>query len=55
MSHHTCYGCVNDSNVKITDLTLNKDEIGYYLSSKFRVEDKHTIREVIIPKNSFKY
>ena len=48
--NHTYYGSGNDSNVKTTDLTLNKDENGYYLSGKFRVEDKHSIRELIIPK-----
>ena len=40
----------NSDKVELTELTFNKDDKNYYLSAKFRVEDKHSIREFDIPK-----
>jgi hypothetical protein len=44
------YDKVNVDKVKLTYLTLNEDECGYYLSAQYRVEDNHSIRELEIPK-----
>ena len=38
------------TDVKLTELTLHKDSEGYYLSAKYLVEDKHSIRELDLPK-----
>ena len=54
MSYHSC--CYNSSKygnvdkLELKKFELLKDERGYYLSAKYMVEDKHSIREVDIPK-----
>lgn len=40
----------NKDDVKLTNIVFDKDEKGHYISAKFRVEDKHSIREIDIPK-----
>lgn len=40
----------NVNKCELTNLTLNCDESGYYLSARFEVEDKHSLREAVIPK-----
>lgn len=47
---HYFYGSTNTKKIELTDLTLNKDDIGYYLTAKFKVEDEHSIREAKFPK-----
>lgn len=49
-SNHVYYGSMNTKDVQLTDIAFNKDEFGYYLSTKFKVEDEHSIREVNVPK-----
>lgn len=44
------YRNTNDCKIDLTDLTLNEDIIGYYLSAKYRVEDANSIRELDFPK-----
>ena len=44
----------NCANVKLTNLSLDTDEIGYYLSAKYRVEDYNSVRELDIPKIRFR-
>ncbi len=48
-SEHMYLGTL-DYKVNLTDLTLNRDTFGYYLSAKYRIEDEHSIRELDIPK-----
>lgn len=56
MSHYvprqeTLYGGVNGNGVELKELKLDHDkELGYYLSAKYRVEDVHSIREIVIPR-----
>ena len=40
----------NISGLELKNFELKKDERGYYLTAKYRVEDQHSIREVDIPK-----
>ena len=40
----------NADDVKLTDLTFNLDKNDIILSAKFKIEDKHSIRELDIPK-----
>lgn len=40
----------NNIRVDLIDLTLAKDELGYYLSPRYRVETSNDIREIYIPK-----
>lgn len=40
----------SNTNVNLTELTLHKDSEGYYLSAKYMVEDKHSIRELDLPR-----
>lgn len=40
----------SNTNVKLTELALHKDSERYYLSAKYMVEDKHSIRELDLPK-----
>ena len=42
------YGNINE--LKMTSLIFNKDDEGYYLSAKYRVEDQGSVREVDIPR-----
>lgn len=42
--------CGNVNKCELTNLTLNCDESGYYLSARFEVEDEHSLREAIVPK-----
>lgn len=39
-----------DRKVDLTHLTLNHDTFGYYLSARYRIEDKDSIRDLDIPK-----
>lgn len=39
-----------DCEVKLTELKLHSDSLGYYLSAKYRVEDISSIRELDFPK-----
>lgn len=54
MSYQTvCYNAYNMGNcegIELKKFELNKDDRGYYLSAAYRVEDKHSIREIDIPK-----
>lgn len=44
-------GCGGNANsVELTNLTLNQDDTGYFLSATFKVETEHSIREIDIPK-----
>lgn len=45
----------NVDGLELIDLKFNEDEFGYYLSTKLKVEDKHSIREVTIPKIRLKF
>ena len=40
----------NNTDVELKKLTLEKDLRGYYLAATYRIEDKHSIREIDIPK-----
>lgn len=40
----------NADKVDLTDLKFCQDERGYYMAAKFKVEDKHTIKELDVPK-----
>jgi hypothetical protein len=40
----------NEDHVTITSLELHKNEVGYYLSAKFKIEDERSIKELDIPK-----
>ena len=54
MSYQTvCYNAYNKGNcdnIKLKKFALAQDERGYYLTATYRVEDKHAIREIDIPK-----
>ena len=47
---YSSYNAGNAENVELQRLELNKDDRGYYLSTTYIVEDKHSIREIDIPK-----
>lgn len=48
------YSKYNCTEVKLIDLSLNTDAIGYYLSAKYRVEDYNSVRELDISKIRFR-
>lgn len=39
----------NVGQIDFKNLTLNKDDNGYFLSAEFTVNDRYSLREVIIP------
>lgn len=41
-------GLIHD--VKLTSLILHKSSVGYYLHTKYTVEDEQSVREIDIPK-----
>ena len=48
-----CYNSYSGGNakeVKLTKITLEKDDRGYYLAATYTIEDNHAIREINIPK-----
>lgn len=50
MTREFMYLGTEDRKVNLTDLRLEHDSFGYYLSAKYRIEDKDSIRELDIPK-----
>lgn len=50
MNFGIIYSDTPDCSVRMTDLKLDHDSQGYYLSAKYRIEDKHSVRELEFPK-----
>lgn len=41
------------NKIEVTHLALDRDNIGYYLTARFKVENDHRIKEVDVPKIRF--